>query len=166
LALAARQAIEPFAERVCLGNTRTADDPYRFGYREGETGTVVAAIEIPAGLLEEAISSNLTSSCRLTPDGNLISELSFEYGNAPPGISISPMPLDQLIRATLAPQNLHMEEATIANLRAMLQKLEESTNAVKETLARYVQDEEPRCREVRSSSDLLLLPNQKTTPSP
>lgn len=121
-----------------------ADDLYRLGYRVSETGTVVAAIEIPARLLEEAISSNLTSSCRLTPDGNLISELSFEYGNAPAGISISPMPLDQLIRATLNPQNLHMEEATIADLRAMLQRLEESTRAVRDTLARYVREEDSK----------------------
>ncbi|WP_445217113.1 hypothetical protein ACKWRH_34165 [Bradyrhizobium sp. Pa8] len=142
MALAARQAIEPFAERVRLGNARTPDDLYRFGYRVSETGTVVAAIEIPAGLLEEAISSNLTSSCRLTPDGDLISESSFDYGNASAAMSTSPMPLDQLIRATLAPQNLHMEEATVANLRTMLQRLEESTSAVRETLARYVQDEE------------------------
>ena len=144
MALAARQAIEPFAERVCLGNTQTADDLYRFGYRDGETGTVVAAIEIPALLLEEAVSSNLTSSCRLTPDGNLIAVSSFEYGKASAGISISPMPLDQLIRATLTPQNLHMEEATIANLRTMLQKLQESTSVVREALARFVQDEESR----------------------
>ncbi|MET4418850.1 hypothetical protein [Bradyrhizobium sp. RT3a] len=117
------------------------DDLYRLGYRVSETGTVVAAIEIPAWLLEEAISSNLTSSCRLTPDGSLISESSFEYGKACAGIGISPMPLDQLIRATLAPQNLHMEEATAANLRTMLQRLEESTSVVREALARYVQGE-------------------------
>ncbi|WP_186467824.1 hypothetical protein [Bradyrhizobium stylosanthis] len=144
MALAARQAMEPFAERVCRGNARTADDLYRFGYRVGETGTVVAAIEVPARLLEEAISSNLTSSCRLTPDGNLISESSFEYGNASAAMSIAPMPLDQLIRATLAPQNLHMEEATVSNLRTMLQRLEEATSVVRETLARYVQDEESK----------------------
>ena len=121
------------------------DDLYRLGYRDSETGIVVAAIEIPVGLLEEAISSNLTSSCRLTPDENLVSESSFEYGGASIGISIPPMPLDQLIRATFAPQNLHMEEATIANLRAMLQRLEESTSVVRETLARYVQDKESKC---------------------
>lgn len=138
MALAARQAIEPFAERVCLGNARPADDLYRFGYRDSESGTVVAAIEIPAGLLEEEISSNLTSSCRLTPDGKLISESSFEYGKVSAGIGISPVPLDQLIRTTLAPQNLHMEEATIADLRIMLERLEESISLVKETLARYV----------------------------
>jgi len=145
LALSTLRAIEPFAERVCLGNARTVDDLYRLGYRDSETGIVVAAIEIPVGLLEEAISSNLTSSCRLTPDGNLVSESSFEYGGASIGISIPPMPLDQLIRATFAPQNLHMEEATIANLRAMLQRLEESTSVVRETLARYVQDKESKC---------------------
>lgn len=145
MALSARRATEPFAERVCLGNARTADDLYRFGYRDTEAGTVVAAIEIPAGLLEEAISSNLTSSCRLTPDGNLISELSFEYGNASAGLWISPMPLDQLIRATLTPRNLLMEEATIADLRIMLQRLEESTSVVRDTLARYVQDKESKC---------------------
>ncbi|MEY9441714.1 hypothetical protein [Bradyrhizobium elkanii] len=145
MAVAARQAIEPFAERVGLGNARTAGDLFRFGYRDSETGTVVAAIEIPARVLEEAISSNLTSSCRLTPDGSLISELSFECGNPSTGTSKFSMPIDQLIRATLAPPNLHMEEATIADLRTMLQRLEESTNAVRDTLAHYVQDKEPKC---------------------
>ena len=144
MALSTLRAIEPFAERVCLGNARTVDDLYRLGYRDSETGIVVAAIEIPVGLLEEAISSNLTSSCRLTPDGNLISESSFECGKASAGVLISPMPLDQLVRATLTPQNLHMEEATIANLRTMLQKLQESTSVVREALARFVQDEESR----------------------
>jgi hypothetical protein len=97
-------------------------------------------MEIPAARLEEAISSNLTSSCTLTPDGNLISEPLFEYGNASAARSVFPIPLDQLVRATLAAQNLHMEEATIANLRIMLQRLEESTSVVRETLARYVRE--------------------------
>ena len=122
-----------------------ADDLYRFGYRVSETGTVVAAIEIPARLLEEAISSNLTSSCRLTPDGNLISGSSFEYGKASAERRISQVPLDQLIRTTLAPHNLHMEEATIADLRIMHERLEESISVVRETLARYVQDKESKC---------------------
>ncbi|MCP1843657.1 hypothetical protein ACVIHI_003424 [Bradyrhizobium sp. USDA 4524] len=139
LALSAR-TIEPFVERVCLQKTRASDDLYRFGYRVVGTDTVVAAIEIPARLLEEAISSNLTLSCRLTPDGNVIPESSLEHGRAfPTGIWADSMPLDQLIRATLTPQNLHLEEATIANLTTLLQRLEDSAKVVRDALARCAQ---------------------------
>ncbi|APO50215.1 hypothetical protein ACVIW2_004508 [Bradyrhizobium huanghuaihaiense] len=135
MALAARQAVEPFAERVCLGNAGTADDLYRFGYRISETGAIVAAIEIPAELLEEAISSNMALSCRLTPDGDLIPEFSFERGRTSSNGALI-LPIDQLIRATLTPQNLHMDEATIVSLTTMLQRLEASVNVVRDALAR------------------------------
>ncbi|WP_223975737.1 hypothetical protein [Bradyrhizobium sp. RD5-C2] len=133
--LSTRQEIEPFFECACLPKTRAADHLYRFGYRIVGTDTVVAAIEIPARLLEEAVSSNLTLSCRLTPDGDVIPEASFENSGAS-STGVCPLPLDQLIRATLAPQNIHMEEATTANLKTMLQRLEQSANVVRDALAR------------------------------
>lgn len=133
MALCARQAIEPFIERACLPSTRAADHLYRFGYRIVGTNTVVATIEIPAKLLEEAMSSNLTLSCRLTVDGEVIPEFSFEHSRVS-STGASPLPIDQLIRATLTPQNLHMEEVTIANLTTMLRRLEESANIVRDAL--------------------------------
>ncbi|MHC6157005.1 hypothetical protein ACVSQB_35210 [Bradyrhizobium elkanii] len=135
MVLSAKQEIEPFVERACLRKTRTPGDLYRFGYKIAGTDMVVAAIEIPARLLEETISSSMTLSCRLTPDGEVIPEPSFEQDRTS-STGISPLPLDQLIRATLAPQNLHMEEATIANLTTMLQRLEESVSIAKDALAR------------------------------
>ncbi|MCC8940234.1 hypothetical protein H8A99_28170 [Bradyrhizobium sp. Arg68] len=151
LALPARQVIEPFVERACLPNPSTSDNLYRFGYRIVGTETVVAAIEIPAGLLEEAVSSSLMLTCRLTPDGDVIPELSFEHGRASPtsptGIWVESSPLDQLIRATLTPQNLHLEEATTANLSTLLQRLEDSASLVRDELAGRV--EEPKYRNAK-----------------
>lgn len=134
LALTAPQAIEPFVECGRLQKARTPD-LYRFGYRIVGTDIVVAAIEIPARLLGEAISSNMRLSCRLTPDGDVVPESSFEPSGAS-STGASPLPLDQLVRATLTPQNLHLEEATIANLTTMLRRLEESADIVRDALDR------------------------------
>ncbi|MES5483343.1 hypothetical protein QMZ05_11360 [Bradyrhizobium sp. INPA03-11B] len=140
LAASARQAIEPFVERVCLLETSTSGSSYRFGYRIVGTDIVVAAIEIPAKLLEEAISSSLTLWCRLTPDGDVIPEASFEQDNvSSTGMRASRLSLDQLIRVTLAPQNLRMEEATIENLTSMLLILERSASIARDALARCTQ---------------------------
>jgi hypothetical protein len=135
LAFSAQQAIEPFVERASLPGTVVADHLYRFGYKIVRTGIVVAAIEVPSSLVEEAISSGLTLSCRLTPDGDVVPECSFENSWSHPKGG-SPLPLNQLIRATLAPKNLHVEEATIANLTTLLRRLEEAANDVREALAR------------------------------
>jgi len=139
LGFSSQQTIEPFVERVCLHQTRPFDNLYRFGYRVVGTDTIVAAIEIPARLLEE-VSSNLRLSCRLSPDGNVMPESSFHSDNraSSTGTRTGPLPLDQLMRATLAPQNLRMEEATIADLTTLLQRLEDSANLVKEALAHCI----------------------------
>ncbi|MCC8951404.1 hypothetical protein H8A97_41805 [Bradyrhizobium sp. Arg62] len=134
LALSARQEIEPFVERACLAGTPAADHLYRLGYKVVGADIVVAAMVIPARLVEEEISSNLALSCRLTPDGDVIPESSFEHSRASSS-GVSPLLLDQLVRATLSPQNLHMEEATLANLTTMLRKLEESASIVRDALA-------------------------------
>jgi hypothetical protein len=139
LARSAQQAIEPFVERACLRRTSTSDDLYRFGYRIVGTDTVVAAMEIPARLVEEEISSNLVLSCRLTPDGDVIPEPSLEHNRAPLA-GASPVALDQLVRATLTPQALYMEEATIANLTTLLRKLEESASVVRDALACFTEN--------------------------
>jgi hypothetical protein len=134
LALSAQQAIEPFVERAGSPGTSLADYHYRFGYKIVGTGIVVAAIEVPSKVVEDAISSGLTLSCRLTPDGDVVPECSSENG-WPNTKTMSPLPLNVLVRATLAPQNLHIEEATIANLTTMLRRLEEAASDVRETLA-------------------------------
>lgn len=137
MALSVRQAVEPFVERVGLLKTRTSDDLYRLGYKVVGIDTVVAAIEIPANLLEGAISSSLTLSCRLTPDGCVILESSFELGRASTtGTRADLLQLDQLVQAALTPKNLHLEEATTANLTTLLQRLETSANVVRDALAR------------------------------
>ena len=136
LVFSAQQSIEPFVERVCPHQTRPFDNLYRFGYRVVGTDTIVAAIEIPARFLEEEVSSNLRLSCRLSPDGNVMPESSFQNDRAfSTGTWAGPLPLDQLIRSTLASQNLHMEEATIADLTTLLQRLEDSANLVRDALA-------------------------------
>lgn len=137
MGLSPLQAIEPFVELVGLQQIRPFDDLYRFGYRAVGTDTIVAAVEIPARLLEEEISSNLRLSCRLSPDGNVTPELSIQNDRASStGTWAGPQPLDQLIRSTLAPQNLRMEEATIADLTTLLRRLEDSVSVVRDALAR------------------------------
>jgi hypothetical protein len=145
LGFSARQSIEPFVERVCLHQARPFDSLYRLGYRAVGTDTIVAAIEIPARLLEEEISYNLRWSCRLSPDGNVTPESSFQNDRASStGTWAASLPLDQLIRSTLVPQNLHMEEATIEDLTTLLQILEDSANLVRDALAHRTEKAKPQ----------------------
>ncbi len=145
MGLSPRQAIEPFVERVGLQQTRPFGDLYRFGYRAVGTDTIVAAIEIPARLLEEEISSNLRLSCRLSPDGNVTPESSIQNdGGSSTRTWAGSQPLDQLIRSTLAPQNLRMEEATIADLTILLQRLEDSASLVRDALAHCTEKSDVR----------------------
>ncbi|MET4177884.1 hypothetical protein ABIB99_009023 [Bradyrhizobium sp. LA6.1] len=141
LGTSAQQVIEPFIERVGLCQVHPFDSFYRFGYRAVGAETVVASVEIPARLVEEMIPCGSRLSVKLTPDGQVISELSFQNHA---GSSIEkcsgPLPLDQLIRAALAPQNLHMEEATTEDLTNLLQRLEDSANLVRAALTRCTED--------------------------
>jgi hypothetical protein len=134
-ALAYQQVIEPFIERPGVHQTSQADGSYRFGYRAVGTNDVVSSVEIPIRLVEEMILRSSSLSVVLTPDGQVISELSFQhYATSSMEKWSLPLPLDQLISATLAPKNLGMEEATTKELTALLQRLENSTMLVRAVL--------------------------------
>jgi hypothetical protein len=132
----AQQVIEPFIERLGLDQSRPTYGSYRFGYRAVGTENVVASVEIPTRQVEEMILCGSRLSVRLTPDGHVIPELSFQ-NHAAPSIEkwSSALPLDQVICAALAPQNLYMEEATAEELTTLLQRLEDS-NHVRAVLTR------------------------------
>jgi hypothetical protein len=138
--LLGRQEIEPFVERDSLRPIYASDSPYRFGYRVVGTDTVVAAIEIPASLVFKEISSRLRLSCRLTPDGNVAPEVSFQGDfSCSTAASASPRPIDQLVISALAPEDLRMEEATIADLVVLLQRLKDSADLVRSALTRRIE---------------------------
>jgi hypothetical protein len=137
----AQQGIEPFTEHLSLHQGRQSDGSYRFKYRAVGTENVVASVEIPTRLVEEMILCGSRLSVRLTPDGQVISELSFQ-NHAASSIEkwAGPLPLDQLICAALAPQNLCMEEATTEELTILLQRLEDSAKLVRAVLTRCTED--------------------------
>ncbi|HVR59562.1 MAG TPA: hypothetical protein VMT72_22345 [Pseudolabrys sp.] len=137
----AQQVIEPFIERLGLHQARRSDGAYRFGYRAVGTENVVASVEIPTTLVEEMILCGSRLSVRLTPDGQVIPELSFQ-NHAASSIEkwSGPLPLDRLISAALAPQNLHMEEATTEELATLLKRLEDSASLVKAMLTLCTED--------------------------
>jgi hypothetical protein len=133
----AKQEIEPFIERLGLHQTSQAAGSYRFGYRAVATNDIISSVEIPTSFVEDMILRGSSLSVGLTPDGQVISELSFEHHAASSIEKWSlPLPLDQLICAALSPRNLGMEEATIEELTTLLQRLENSTMLVKAVLTR------------------------------
>jgi hypothetical protein len=123
--------IEPFIERPRMASPHA--DAYRFGYRLD--GVVVSAVDLPVETVEKLLVSGNRLSVRITPCGEIVAELSIpnvlgEVSHAE-GIILS---IDDLVRETLRPETLRMEEATSADLALLLSCLQRSAALVKEML--------------------------------
>jgi hypothetical protein len=121
--------IEPFIEAPAANSL--CAKVYRFGYRLG--GTVVTAIDLPAETVENLLFSKTRLSVRITPCGDIIPELS---SSDPPGEDVGYVAeivfsIDELIRETLTPKALRMEEATAEDLARLFSRLECSIALVK-----------------------------------
>lgn len=103
------------------------------GYFDLSTGRVVAALEIPLELIERAVLANVTVEIALAGDGNIASSIAGRTsGCSSASRTIS---IDQLVQGFLTSNNLHMEEATHAELRTLLGRLQDSANAVLHAIA-------------------------------
>jgi hypothetical protein len=124
---------EPFVE--LLGSTHPSANAYRFGYRIVGTANVISAIDVPADMVERALISRKPLSARIAPNGDIIPEIS----NSNPidntaDVTSETSQIDDLIRRTLNAENLRMEEASVADLKMLLDRLERSVSLVKEAI--------------------------------
>ena len=112
------------------GDDVLARRSYSAGYRLIETGEVVCAVKLPAALAESAILGRSKTSIVLTPAGQV---------EALSGAGSATEQVDSLVARTVADDNLRMEEATSAELEALLHRLECSVGLVKQAIARLTQ---------------------------
>ena len=124
------QSAEPFIEAVGPVRDVVGASAYRIGYRVHGTGEVIAAIEIPAQIVEEA--SKLSISVTMSPTG----ELSATSSSCAATFDSALIPTDVLVAQVVAPENLRLEEAGPEDLRTLLVRLERSVTCVKDALAR------------------------------
>ena len=123
-------AVEPFVERIGPAQAIVCASAYRFGYRAETTKVVLAAIEIPAEIIENAVTSKLSISITMSPAGELAATATDTYADS------APIPIDLLVAQVVAPENLRLEEAGPDELRTLLIRLERSVTCVKDALAR------------------------------
>lgn len=108
---------------------------YRAGYRCGETGNVICALDLPASIVEATILKDARLTVVATPDGHVrlsVCGLACEdIGDGVPSIS---EPIDQLIARSVTAENLHLEEITSADLNSLLQRLQRAVALVQVAL--------------------------------
>ena len=126
------QSAEPFIEAVGPVRDVVGASAYRVGYRVHGTGEVIAAIDIPAQMVEQAVTSQLSISVMMSPTW----ELSAMSSSCAATFDSALIPTDVLVAQVVAPENLRFEEAGPEELRTLLIRLERSVTCVKEALAR------------------------------
>lgn len=120
--------LEPFAE--------IAGDAYRFGYRAIGTDNCLSTIAVPTSIVESAVLARVTLAARIEPDGTVISEILMSHINeSVPEISTSAASIEALVQRAVNAENLHIEEATVADLCTLLQRLEDSVTLVRRAIS-------------------------------
>ncbi|MGY4154320.1 hypothetical protein ACVINW_000162 [Bradyrhizobium sp. USDA 4461] len=105
------------------------------GYLDVSTGRVVASLEIPLGLIEHAVLANVSVEIALAGDGRIASSVA---GEATACTSVvKTVSIDHLIQEFLAGDNLRLEETTQAELRTLLNRLQDSARAVQRAIASF-----------------------------
>jgi hypothetical protein len=132
------QLAEPFIDALGPARDVVGATAYRLGYRIHGTGDLIAAIEIPAEIVEQAVTSKLFVSVRMSPDGEL--EPAPEDSTSTvfaARLGAAQIPIDVLVAQVVAPENLRLEEAGAEELKTLLTRLERSIAHVKDALARW-----------------------------
>jgi hypothetical protein len=127
---------------------------YRAGYRCVETGEIICSIEIPASIAESTIFAHSNLLIATTPDGHIKSAVRGLDSDLNTSQLMACEPLDASFARSLDSENLRMEEATVADLEVLLQRLNHSTNLVREAIGR-----------MENESKSPLQPDQKTSGS-
>jgi|tagenome__1003787_1003787.scaffolds.fasta_scaffold20741171_2 hypothetical protein len=119
---------------------------YRAGYRCGETGDVVCALELPASIVETTILRYAEFIATVAPDGHIrCSSPKITCEDMEKGLPCVTEPIDQLIGRIVSVDSLHCEEVTSADLSSLLQRLCRSVALVQEAL-RHLSDQHTKIR--------------------
>lgn len=120
--------LEPFAE--------VAAHTYRFGYRTIGVSDWVSAVEVPIQIVEQTVLTRASLTVRIGLDGTVISHVLWAHvANRTPDPQTNVEALDVLVRRAVNTENLRMEEATVADLSTLLQRLEYSISLVKDAIS-------------------------------
>jgi len=108
---------------------------YRAGYRLRDTGKVICTVELPASVTESTVFGLSKLSIAATTDGYVQSSVVglASLNGTPP---VASEPIDLLIEHVTAVENLRLEEATVEDLKMLLQRLERSVSLAKEAIAK------------------------------
>lgn len=127
--------VEAFLEVGSNGTGPARPPSYRAGYRYVDTGGIICAIELPASIAESTILAHSSIEIGTTPDGCVVSTVRGVAGSdSNEGQPIVSEPIDAFIARSLDLGNLRMEEATVADLETLLQRLNHSARLVRETI--------------------------------
>ncbi len=120
--------LEPFAE--------VAGDTYRFGYRIVGVSDYVSAVDVPTQIVEQTVLTRASLTVRISPDGTVISHMLLSHAaDTTPNPPTDVEALDVLVRRAVNTENLRMEEATVSDLKTLLQRLECSISLVKAAIS-------------------------------
>ncbi|MCK1641225.1 hypothetical protein IVA95_27425 [Bradyrhizobium sp. 157] len=93
----------------------------------------MSSVEIPSELIERAVLDRVSVEIALSGDGQIASTATGS-GSASAKKMIH---VDELVEAFLTSSNLHLEEATVFDLRKLLERLEKSVRAVQRSIAQF-----------------------------
>ena len=123
--------VKPFVELLNRPDGRFA----RVGYRPVGFEHDLVSVELPIQILEQAITRGLDLTTRITPSGDVVSHIrgwsETELINLRLVTSI-----DILISQAVNPDNLRLEEASLAELNELRRSLELGIEQVKAALRR------------------------------
>ena len=126
--------LEPFAE--------ITGDTYRFGYRAIGTDDCLSAMDVPTSIVEQAVLTRASLAARVGPDGTVISHMLMSHVRGSiPDIRTDIASIEVLVQRAVNAENLRREEATIADLRTLLRRLEDSVSLVKGAISQMTSDE-------------------------
>jgi hypothetical protein len=122
--------LEPFAE--------VTGDTCRFEYRTVGIGDSVSEIELPLAIVEQAVLTRASITAKVSLDGTVISHMRMPHVagstiDLPTGLAS----IEALVQKAVDSENLRMEEATSADLRMLLQRLEDSVRSVKSAITKW-----------------------------
>jgi hypothetical protein len=123
--------VEPFVDLLNRPDGRFAC----VGYRPTGLGEALVSVELPLQLLEQAVACGLDLTTRITPSGEVVSEICGWSEIAPTDLR-SATSIDILVSQVVSPDNLRLEEASWAELNKLLKSLELSIEQVKAALQR------------------------------
>lgn len=93
------------------------------------------SVELPIQLLEQAVASGLDLTTRITPSGKIVSDIRGWSETALTDLRLVTS-IDILISQAVSPNNLRLEEASLAELHELLKSLESGIEHVKAALRR------------------------------